>query len=255
MNKGGRPKDPVWDSFESQTGKTVAKCRKCKAEVSAKTKRLKVHMTKCPALFKVTDSTGSDIEETRENNEGTSAVTDPEPPRPEQPPPKKAKLQQPVLTFGVKTDAKTKDKLDEQIAKMFYACNIPFVIVSHPEFRKMIDMLRPGYQPPTRQALSNELLDQIHEKITASVKENISGQDVTLMQDGWSDIHNTPVIASSIHVKEKSYFLSAVETGTNHKSAAYCETIARDSMEESLEKFGCNVTAIVTDNESKMKAK
>lgn len=47
------------------------------------------------------------------------------------------------------------------------------------------------------------------------MKDEIQGKNVVLVQDGWSDIHNTPVIASSIHCDGSYYFLSAVNTGTN----------------------------------------
>ena len=36
-----------------------------------------------------------------------------------------------------------KIQLDHQIARLFYACNLPFNITSHPELKKTIEMLRP----------------------------------------------------------------------------------------------------------------
>mgnify|MGYP005951881161 CR=1 FL=1 len=36
-------------------------------------------------------------------------------------------------------------------------------------------------------------------KLKTKMKDEIQGGNVVLFQDGWSDIHNTPVIASSIH--------------------------------------------------------
>lgn len=86
------------------------------------------------------------------------------------------------------------------------------------------------------------------------MKAEIGGEEGTLTQDGWSDIHNTPVIASSLHVKGKPYFLSAKLTGTSSKTAAYCQTLAEESMEEAASRFDCKVSAVVTDNENKMKA-
>ena len=71
------------------------------------------------------------------------------------------------------------------------------------------------------------------------------------MQDGWSDIHNTPVIAGNVHTGEKSYFIFAIDTSTNRKTADYCATLARDTV-KIAESFGFNVTAVVTDNERKM---
>ena len=43
--------------------------------------------------------------------------------------PKRPKLQQPsVMKYDMSTDSKMKDQLDEQIARAFNACNIPFNI-------------------------------------------------------------------------------------------------------------------------------
>ncbi|KAK2148979.1 hypothetical protein LSH36_473g03018 [Paralvinella palmiformis] len=71
------------------------------------------------------------------------------------------------------------------------------------------------------------------------------------MQDSWSDIRNTTVIAGSVHTGEKSYFISAIDTSTN-RTADYCAALTRDTMKIAVESFGCNVTAVVTDNERKM---
>ena len=55
-------------------------------------------------------------------------------------------------------------------------------------------------------------------------------------------------MAGIVHTGEKSYFISAMDTGTNKKTADYCVTQARDTMKIA---FGCNVTAVATDNEKK----
>jgi len=62
-------------------------------------------------------------------------------------PTKHLKLQQSQInSYGCQTDARTKIQLDHQIARLFYACNLPFNIASHPEWKKTIEMLCPGYQ-------------------------------------------------------------------------------------------------------------
>ena len=44
-HKGGRPKDPIWDSFIITAGK--AQCNNCLTLVSKKADRMKSHLTKC----------------------------------------------------------------------------------------------------------------------------------------------------------------------------------------------------------------
>ena len=87
-------------------------------------------------------------------------------------------------------------------------------------------MLRPGYKAPSHIDIGGELLEEVHDKITEKMNTELEGKDLTMMQDGWSDVHNTPAIATTIHCKEKSFVLSAIETGANKKTASYCTTVA-----------------------------
>ena len=45
MNKGGRPRDPVWIHFDevSKDGKSYARCKKCCHELFSKVGRMKAH--------------------------------------------------------------------------------------------------------------------------------------------------------------------------------------------------------------------
>ena len=46
--------------------------------------------------------------------------------------------QSPISSFCIKTDSARAIQLDLQIARFFYACNIPFNIVEHKELKAMI---------------------------------------------------------------------------------------------------------------------
>ena len=50
------------------------------------------------------------------------------------------------------------------------------------------------------------------------MKEELYDKTVTLMQDGWSNIHNCPVIVNCASTGKKSFFLSAVDTGASKKN-------------------------------------
>ena len=73
----------------------------------------------------------------------------------------------------------------------------------------MVSLLRPGYNSPNGKDLSGRLFDNVHGHIRQH--REIQNKDVTLIQDGWSDI----IIATSIRTGSKSYFLNAVDTGAN----------------------------------------
>ena len=75
-----------------------------------------------------------------------------------------------------------------------------------------------------------------------------------MIQDGWSDSHNTPVIASCVHTGDNAYFVSSVDSGSNKKTTTYCGSVPKNFMQEAEEKFGCNVIGVVRDNGKKMEA-
>ena len=75
--------------------------------------------------------------------------------------------------------------------------NSPFSIVEHPEFLKLITMLRPGYQAPSRHKISDGLLDDLYVSMQSDCKERLADQTVSMMLDGWSNIHNEPIVCIS----------------------------------------------------------
>ena len=111
---------------------------------------------------------------------------------------------------------------------------------------KAFTMLCLGYQPPNCKHLAAYLLDN---HIIMIVKAELKGKDVALMQDGWSNIQNTLMIASTMQCGDKSYFLSTVENSTNKKTAAYCTSISQDTINEAVRVYEYNTTSVVPDNE------
>jgi len=93
---------------------------------------------------------------------------------------KKPRLLQPQIgNYGVTTDQKVKKQLDEQVARFFYACNIPFAVAEQNEFKQLISQLRPGYKPPTRRASGTTLLDTVYESVTDATAKDLQNRDVT----------------------------------------------------------------------------
>ena len=62
------------------------------------------------------------------------------------------------------------------------------------------------------------------------------------------------VIAISIHTGSKSYFLNAVDTGANKKTASFCAELFQLAISEAEAKFDCRTIGVVTDNEKKMES-
>jgi len=72
---------------------------------------------------------------------------------------KKPKLQQPQMSdFTFVTDNKMKQQIDEQIARFFYACNIPSAVAEQHEFKQLMLLLRPGYNRQNARQLGDHCL-------------------------------------------------------------------------------------------------
>ena len=61
--------------------------------------------------------------------------------------------------------------------------------------KKTGEMLCPGYYSPKRKDIGGYLLDKVHDKVTGNMKSMKHGKDAVLVQDGWSHIHDSTVIA------------------------------------------------------------
>ena len=166
----------------------------------------------------------------------------------------KAPREQPKLTpWVVKTDAGTREKLDRTVAEFFYGCSVPFSVADHPLFIQMVDRLRPGYRAPDRKRLAGPLLDSVYLDMKETVKTKLHNvESVTLVQDGWSNIHNEPVVAHSICSPGYSFFLNAVATESMEKTAVNCAELAESAMTIAKEEYGVEVSGVCTDNAASM---
>ena len=122
------------------------------------------------------------------------------------------------------------------------------------EFRKALEMTRPGIGKNlfSGKDLAGKHLTREHDKIDEEMNKALRGRYVVLSQDGWSNIHREPIIASCLHVPGKTFLHDAVDVGDLTKNAEYCASLAKASIEAAEEKYGCTVIGFVSDSESKM---
>lgn len=244
MNKGGRPTDTVWQHFlkvdnEGKPGSKYAKCKHCGNIQLGKADRMRKHILSCQTQrTPVADNTFKDCGIS--SNEITEIETEM--------PSKKLKTQQCLDSHVIRTKKSDIEKLNLLVAKFFFANNIPFNIVEHHTFKELVSALHPGYTPPSRKALAGELLDQVSANVVNHMKKNVEGKQVTLIEDGWSNIHNDPIIATCIHCEGKSYFLDSIDAGTHTKNAHFHKSILQEAITKAKTEFNCDVKAVVTDN-------
>ena len=117
----GRKRDQVWNYFETLANGR-AKCKDCAFDIVPLVERMKKHRL------------------IHDGNEDQDVST------------KQLKMDPHVS----KTTPKEKSKFDMKVVKFFYACNIPFNAADSPAFKEMIEMLHPGYRPPTRKEIAGQ---------------------------------------------------------------------------------------------------
>ena len=145
----GRPSDPTRSFFLNVEG-SKARCIDRNYLVSNKIERLRNHRKHCHSL---NSSTHLEPDLIFESLPQPSSL-------------KRPKTCQPQMSsFTIWTDSAAASQLDFKIARLFYACSIPFNVAEHKEFKSMISLLRPGYSPPNRKQLSGQLLDKVHDQI------------------------------------------------------------------------------------------
>lgn len=62
----------------------------------------------------------------------------------------------------------------------------------------MIHLLRPGYKPPTRHDIANELLDKVYTTIRQTIENDLKDKIVSMAMDGWSNVHVESIVCVSV---------------------------------------------------------
>lgn len=151
--------------------------------------------------------------------------------------------------FVVKTSVEDAKKLDNQIARIFYGTNSPFIAVQHPEFCKLIHMLQPGYTPPTRQYIAGTLLNNVY----TDLKNKLNGKMVCLALDGWSNVHHDSIVCVCVTdiSDDVVYLVDKIDTQDNSHTWDYLQSLAISSVQY-CKSLGCIVGSLVTDNAANM---
>ena len=83
--------------------------------------------------------------------------------------------------------------------------------------------------------------------------EQLVGKNVFMMLDGWSNIHNEPVICVSVTTSDgDSYLTETVDTSGHAHTAEYLQEVATSAVISTEQRYGCRVGTFVTDNGSNM---
>ena len=80
-------------------------------------------------------------------------------------------------------------------------------------------------------------------------RNRLQGKTVSMCLDGWSNVHNEPVVCVSVTTPDgDSHVTETVDTSGNGHTADYLTDIAKGVIDNCEEKFGCVVGSVITDN-------
>ncbi|KYN13601.1 hypothetical protein ALC57_14208 [Trachymyrmex cornetzi] len=86
-----------------------------------------------------------------------------------------------------------------------------------------------------------------------NIEQNLKGKIVTMMMDGWSNLHAEPIICISVvDIAEGNvYLIDTIDTTEHRHTANYLLNLAITAI-KTCQKFDCSVRSFVTDNASNM---
>ena len=139
---------------------------------------------------------------------------------------------------------------------IFFQNRIPFRVADDETFHDALEETRAGLKNKkvlSRKKLAGPLLNEAYDEVVNEMKSLFHNKMCVVSQDGWSNIHNEPIIASTIHCEGKSYPLDAKCAAGETKTAEYCFELAKTSILKAESCFGAIIVGFVSDNEAKMK--
>ncbi|KAB0803242.1 hypothetical protein PPYR_00212 [Photinus pyralis] len=118
----------------------------------------------------------------------------------------------------------------------------------------MCQILRSGFKPPSARNFGGEILEDVHATLQEKCKQDLQGQVVSMVLDGWSNIHNEPIVCCSVVTQNgESVLVETVDTSGNAHTADYLKEVATESIKKAEERFGVKVRSFVTDNTGNVK--
>ncbi|XP_021717001.1 uncharacterized protein LOC110684870 [Chenopodium quinoa] len=153
---------------------------------------------------------------------------------------------------------KSLDKLDSEIARMFYTGGLPFNLARNPYYVSSYTIAAnsnlSGYKPPGYNKLRTTLLCKETEnvdRLLQPIKAAWKTKGVSIVSDGWSDPQRRPLINIMIASETGPMFMKAIDCSGEIKDIDFIATLLSEVIDEIGDQ---NVVQIITDNASNCKA-
>lgn len=150
-----------------------------------------------------------------------------------------------------------KRNIDIQLLKMICKEYHPFSIVDDNEFKKIVEMLNPGYKLPSRKTLTNSLLPIVCSDLLEKVKAMVNNaKALSVTCDGWTNINNVSFYALTAHFFDDHSGLQTCLLECSEFSESHTASNIATWIDQVLKKYsiGYKVCAVVTDNAANIKA-
>ena len=123
-----------------------------------------------------------------------------------------------LANFDMQISASEKAAINTQTVHFVCPTNFLFSIAEHPELIKLQSMLQPSYSSPNRQHVSDKLFSEVYELMQSECKDKFEDQNMLMMLESWSNVHNEPIICVSVTTPDgQSYLTETVDTcGQGH---------------------------------------
>ncbi|XP_043725522.1 uncharacterized protein LOC122672085 [Telopea speciosissima] len=160
-------------------------------------------------------------------------------------------LQQPSVDGMFKQ--KSKDEVDDDLARCFFFNNISFNVIQTPSFIQMIRFAScygPSYAIPSYSTLRTKLVQRARKDIegyVASVKESWSTTGCTIMSGIWTEMKERSFINVIAYSPKGAVFLNSFECSDSSKTGLFL----REILEPIIEEIGTEkVVQLISDNTS-----
>ena len=130
---------------------------------------------------------------------------------------------------------------------VIFGSSLPLSLVEDEYFIAFCKKLRPAYELPKHNKLSNELLNKTYKNVTENINQHVKEADsVYIISDGWTNLWCESIINFMV-ITPKLIFWKAIET----KEKWHTGTFIAQQFDIVINEIRVNkVAAILTDNAS-----
>lgn len=161
---------------------------------------------------------------------------------------------QPMITEKFESTKVEQSKIEmanRAVVRFFSCCGIPFHVVENPFFVDLLCTLCPGYHPPSRNTLTESMLNSEISHVITEINIKISGEkNITLGVDGWTSPRGQSLYAFILITKERKHYLHSVKNLSNESNTGQflSEKITEVIEDVGVEKF----SEVVSNNTANM---